>query len=320
MKNNKIFWIAALLGTIVASCQIEIVEPDSIAPQNEEIVEEQEIKYTLTLEASKGVDTKALALENDRTLNSYWIDGEKVAVYKGGNYLGLLTATADALDPQKATLSGSLNSVEGVNTNDQLTLLFPRKDWDYTGQDGSVPNEDGSFAQKYDYSMATVQVATVEGNSITTKSGAAFENQQSVYRFAFKKEENALAVKSLRITSSHNALVQSRSWGSSNWDNTFGPIEINVSGGSLYLVYASLFNSLVGSPTQSQIDNHDVIDTYSFSIIGEDNGFYEANKGIPAQVMDVQGKFITAKNISVSPKSFVPDNSGSIDGSTIKVL
>ena len=64
-----------------------------------------------------------------------------------------------------------------------------------------------------------------------------------------------------------------------------------MAGEALNLPYASLRNTRVGSGNG---------DNYSFSVIGSDNALYLGSKEIPSSVMDVQGKFISAKSISVT--------------------
>lgn len=289
--KNTILILAALLGAMLwTACQnieAEIIEelPD---------VEVVEGGYTLTVEASKGIGTKALSLD-DTKLNAYWVDNEQVSVFLGGTNLGMLTATADGTDNTKATLAGTLDSVAGVEENGVLTLLYPRAQWDYTGQNGAAPSPDGNLATKYDYATASVTVASVnDGNrTITTTSGANFANQQSMYRFGFKVggEGAQIAIKGFTVSSTNNALVRTRTWGGSDWTDVPGSLSVEVAGGTLTLPYASLRNTRVGSGNG---------DTYSFSVIGDDDALYLGSKDIPSSVMDTQGKFISAQSISVT--------------------
>ena len=295
MKNN--FVAIALVGIIaLAACQKEeklIETPEQVTGK----------EYTLTLEATKGVETKALSLD-ESTLNAHWENGETVAVYLGGSFLGTLEATANGTDNTKATLSGVLTTVENVEQGSVLTLLFPRADWDYTGQDGAAPSAAGTLATKYDYATASVTVASVDdvNKTISVTSGADFENQQSMYRFGFKVDGNPLAVKGFIVASANNTIVRSRSWSGIEWTENCGTIDVNTTSEQT-LTYVSLRNTLVGTPTQEQIDAKTTIDTYSFYVIGSDNALYTGQKKIPAQVMDVQGKFISAKSVAVTKSS-----------------
>lgn len=291
--KKTILILAALLGAILwTGCQ-KIEEP--IEEEPEVVVPEEPVgSYTLTVEATKGAGTKALSLDGS-TLNAYWSTGEKVAVYLSGTYKGLLTATVNPSDNTKAQLTGTLESIEGVVANAVLTLLFPRSEWDYTGQNGAEPSADGDLATKYDYAEATVTVATVDNTNltITTTGGADFANQQSMYRFGFKVggEGAQIAIKGFTVSSTNNALVRTRTWGGSDWIDVPGSLSVEVAGGTLTLPYASLRNTRVGSGNG---------DTYSFSVIGDDDALYLGSKDIPSSVMDTQGKFISAQSISVT--------------------
>ncbi len=290
MWNKR--YIAALFAALALLAGCQKAEEELIKEEPEVVPEQPSGSYTLTLEATKGVDTKALSLDGS-TLNAHWVTGETVAVYLGGAYKGLLTATAHGSDATRATLSGTLDNVDGVVADAELTLLFPRALWDYTGQDGSAPSEAGSLATKYDYATATVTVASVSGSEVTTTGGASFANEQSMYRFGFKAggAGDQIPVKGFTVSSIHNTLVRSRSWDGSAWAETFGPIAVEVAGEALTLPYASLRNTRVGSGNG---------DTYSFSVIGSDNALYLGGKDIPSSVMDVQGRFISAQSISVT--------------------
>ena len=290
MLTNK--YIAIALVGIMALAGCQKAEEELIKEEPEVVPEQPSGSYTLTLEATKGVDTKALSLDGS-TLNAHWVTGETVAVYLGGAYKGLLTATAHGSDATRATLSGTLDNVDGVVAEAELTLLFPRSDWDYTGQDGSAPSESGSLATKYDYATATVTVASVSGSEVTTTGGASFVNEQSMYRFGFKDggAGDQIPVKGFTVSSIHNTLVRSRSWDGSAWAETFGPIAVEVAGEALNLPYASLRNTRVGSGNG---------DSYSFSVIGSDNALYLGSKDIPSSVMTTQGRFISAQSVSVT--------------------
>lgn len=290
-------YTAAFIGALMlAGCQK--VEEEIISEEPQEMISEEVMEgYTITIEASKSTDTKALSLDGT-TLNAYWADGEQVAVYLGGAYKGQLSATPAGEKSTKATLSGTLESVSGVAENTVLTLLYPRKTWDYTGQDGAAPDATGTLATKYDYATASVTVATVEGKTITTTGDASFVNQQSMYRFGFKVggEGDQIAIKGFTVSSANNALVSTRTWSGSEWTDTPGPITVTAAS-TLTLPYASLRNTLV-SP--SNPDDNTTVDTYSFSVIGSDDALYLGEKAIPGKVMRAQGKFISAPSISVT--------------------
>ena len=276
-------WIFLALAAVTA-CQK--AEEDFVAEKPKAL----EGPYTLTLEATKGEDTKALTLINSgSTLIALWRDGETVAVYQGGTYLGQLVATADGTDDTKATLSGTLESVAGVANNAVLTLLFPRKDWDYTGQNGGAPNVVSKIDRLYDYATANVTVASVDtGNkTITTTSGAAFENQQSIYRFGFKVNDTPLLVKEFTVSSNHNKLVTSRSY-SGGWTSTYGNLTVS-----------------------NENDNTSEADKFSFFVIGYNNALYLGEKDIPGDKLG-NGKFISAQNIAVTKSNLAQSGTATV--------
>lgn len=290
-------WIILALAAVTA-CQK--AEEDFVAEKPKAL----EGPYTLTLEATKGEDTKALRLINSgSTLTALWVDGETVAVYQGGTYLGQLAATADDTDNTKATLSGTLESIAGVANNAVLTLLFPRKDWDYTGQVGDAPNVYQNIDRLYDYATANVTVASVDtGNkTITTTSSAAFENQQSIYRFGFKVNDTALKVKEFTVSSDHNKLVTSRSY-SGGWSSTYGNLTVRPSSAINKLLYLSLRNENANTSEP---------DKFSFYVIGNNNALYLGEKDIPGDKLG-NGKFISAQNIAVTKSNLAQSGTATV--------
>lgn len=257
--------------------------------------------WFLTVQATKNLDTKALTLvpgtsdnPNDQ-LNAYWADNAPVKVYKGNTCVGTLKATPDETNSALATLSGEV-TVSGLNVDDKLTLMVPSDTWAYTGQVGTI----AGISDKFDYATATVTINDISGNNITT-SGAVFANEQSIYRFGFKKGGNYIHPKDFVVSASGNQLVQSRSWSGSAWTSTYGSITVTpASAPADHFYYVSLRN-------ESTAEN-----TYRFIVIGSNDELYLASKTIPASVLDVPGKFISAKEIAVSQPSFAPA-SGTID-------
>ena len=289
-------WIFLALAA-VAACQK--AEDDFVAEKPKAL----EGPYTLTLEATKGDDTKALKLINSgSTLTALWRDGETVAVYQGGTYLGQLAATADGTDNTKATLSGTLESVAGVANNAVLTLLFPRKDWDYTGQNGGAPNVYHNIDSLYDYATANVTVASVDtGNKTITTTSAAFENQQSIYRFGFKVNDTPLLVKEFTVSSNHNKLVTSRSY-SGGWTSTYGNLTVTSAIATSDLLYLSVRN---------ENDNTSEADKFSFFVIGYNNALYLGEKDIPGDKLG-NGKFISAQNIAVTKSNLAQSGTATV--------
>ena len=288
---KKFAFVILALATMAACQKAEEfvnVEPEVIPPAG---------AYTLTVKASKTVDSKALSLDGS-ALNAHWEDGETVAVYQEGNYLGQLEATADGTDATKATLSGTL-TVTGVTQGAELMLLFPRADWDYTGQDGTI----ATIGSTYDYASTTVTVASVDdvNNTITTTDGADFVNQQSVYRFGFKVSGTPLSVKGFTLSSDHGKLVTSRSY-SGGWTSTYGGLTVTPASATSDLLYVSLRNEN-GNTTEA--------DQFSFYAIGEDDALYVGYKEIPGDKLG-NGKFISAKSIAVTKPSLAQSGTATV--------
>ena len=268
------------------------MEVDNTAPVTKP---EKGSTATLTLVATKGeADTKALDLVNDGArLNAYWKSTEAVKVYKGGTLLGSLTVTpADGEKPTSATLDGSITTT-GLAVGDVLTLMIPRDGWDYTGQTGTLTGET-SIEYSYSYATAAISVASIDGDTVVPEAPAVFSNRQSIYRLGFKDNEY-LDPRELTIFAASGKLVQSVSYEGSAWTPAFGWITVVPAAASAdHFYYVSLRNDSTAA------------DTYSFSIIGSDYALSTAAKVIPAEVLDVPGKFISATEISAEKASFAP--------------
>ncbi len=294
---DKLEMTISLLGAgllVLAGCQKEPFEEPEEKPAEQE-------EWILTLEASKGADTKALNLETDGRITASWTTGDKVAVFLNGGAaesLGNLTATVNPSLNTNATLAGSLTSVTGVTNGSTLTLLYPRATWDYTGQDGSAPSASGTLATKYDYALANVTVSAVDGGEKTiTTDDAIFANQQSIYRFKFSSSGTPLSVKQFTVSSSANKLVQSRSYDGSAWTSNFGSVSVVSDAATSDWLYMSLRNELDGIV----ID----YDTYTFVVKGGDAATYTGTKDIPFTAVSAAGHAITVADVAVSKVSLL---------------
>ena len=294
---DKLEMTISLLGAgllVLAGCQKEPFEEPEEKPAEQE-------EWILTLEASKGTDTKALNLETNGSITASWTTGDQVAVFlKGGatESLGNLTATVNPSLNTNATLAGSLTSVTGVTNGSTLTLLYPRATWDYTGQDGSAPSASGTLATKYDYALADVTVSAVDGGAKTiTTDKANFANQQSIYRFKFSSSGTPLSVKQFTVSSSANKLVQSRSYDGSAWTSNFGSVSVVSDAATSDWLYMSLRNELDGI-----VIDHD---TYTFVVKGGDAATYTGTKDIPFTAVSAAGHAITVADVAVSKVSLL---------------
>ena len=292
MKARLLFIPAILM---VASCQIEQVDPNYEEERPEVVTTPADSVWTLTIQATKGEpDTKALDLVNDGTrLNAYWKDTETVTVYKGGTLLGTLNVVPDSGEkPTTATLTGPITT-GGLSVSDELYLLFPNGTWNYIGQNGALTGS-GSIEDTYAYASATVTVSAINGVAVTTTK-ANFANQESIYRFGFKVSGDYIDPKAFTVSAAGGQLVQSMSWNGSAWTADYGNISVipsSAPGDHFY--YVSLRNDQTTD------------DTYNFTITGSDDALYMASKAIPTSVLDAPGKFISAKNINATKPDFSP--------------
>ena len=204
MKKLMNYTAAFAAAILAAACQKEMeLAPEVTAPEEPSVKE-----YTLSVNASKGEDTKALSLD-EKTLNVKWAATDQVSVFAenwGDTPLGTLTAAAS--ETASTTLTGS---VTGADINDKLNLLFPRAEWNYTGQKGILLGDENSIEKKYDYATAQVTVSDVEGTTITTDP-ATLESQQAIVKFYLNNKATSapLNVTTLKLSANGGKLVQSR--------------------------------------------------------------------------------------------------------------
>ena len=201
---NDIKTFAALLmaGAAFTACSSD----DNITGEQPAALSQQ--TYTMTVNATKGDDaaTRALSLgRNDadtkNVLNATWAKGEKVAVYN----VTKSAALDGYLEVQSAgtstTLKGSLTGT--VEADDELRLSFLNPV--YSAQNGTLEY----IASNCDYAEATVTVASVDGDNITTAADAAFANQQAIVKFTLKDADgNDLHASSLTIAAASNQLLK----------------------------------------------------------------------------------------------------------------
>ena len=290
MKTNKLFLIAALLGTVLAGCQkvSEIQNPEE-KPENNQT-------WTLKVLATKDVDTRALNYDENTTMKPYWRKGEEVSVLFDGEKIGTLTVTSES-QTTPATLKGTVTA-DGLSEGAELTLLFPgRPDdaWTYLGQTGGLP-------EPYDYATAALQVASLDAATQTinvSSESVQFTNEQSIYRFTFKVVGGAgdgIPVKSFIVASNGGQLVRSRAYENGAWASVAGNLFVNT--------------TLATAPYLMSIRNENTAaDKYTFSVVGDNNALYLGEKALNNGV--VNGKFYNA-TISVTQKAFTP-GTGSIE-------
>ena len=288
--KTKLIIIPALL--LLAACQ-RLEQETPVAKNN---------IRTLTVQAVKGTDeTKSLILVNGVELDAYWKEDEEVKVYKEGTLLGSLKANLSqsaGVNPTSATLSGDID-VTNLNENDELTLMLPRENWDYTGQKGILTGT-GSIEDTYDYAVATIKIDTIDGDTVTTTTTASFANQQSIYRLVFLLSDNSTVnVKDFTLSATNGKLVQSFSYTNSAWTPTYGGLSVTLDNASTEPIFVSIRNESTAE------------DIYHFVITGSTGALYMADKVIPSGALDTYGKFISATTIATEQPDFSPVPGGS---------
>ena len=201
--------LAALLmaGAAMTACS----DKDNIANEVQQPVNPTS-HYTMTVNATMGGDgakgsNRALALDS-KTLKVKWAGTDQVAVFPAASNSTLFgTLTATASETGTTTLKGDLTGSVEVGNN--LNLLFPRGEWDYTGQKGILLSDENSIEKKYDYAKADVTVAAIDGDKITTTANANFASQQAIVKFILKDKANNADIDAskLTISAASNKLV-----------------------------------------------------------------------------------------------------------------
>ncbi|MBQ8485328.1 MAG: hypothetical protein IJ534_04200 [Bacteroidaceae bacterium] len=173
-KYKNIQMLAALLmaGTAFTACT-----NDDFA----EATPQQGKTYTLSVNATKGADTRTLTEETDGSLTATWNLDDEVAVYLDGEKVGTLKPDNTEAN---ALLTGD---VTGVTVGDELDLVFSSDN--YNSQEGTLEYIDTNC----NYAKATVTVNAIVGDAVKT-SNAVFENQQSITKFTFNKEVSEVVI------------------------------------------------------------------------------------------------------------------------------
>ena len=194
---------ALLVGAMFVSCN----EKEAVQTQ---LTGKAPETYTLTVEATKGDDTRALSLDGN-TLNASWTAGDKVKVYVVAIVIGTTPqplGTPAEIGSMTAQSSGESTTFTGeFQTSFQpgwrLLLEFNGS----IGDDGSgIPGQDGTLetlANYYDIASATVDVTDVSGTTVFT-SPAVFENHNAIVRFILKDKSGNTPVNVTQITVSYD--------------------------------------------------------------------------------------------------------------------
>lgn len=204
MKAIKSLFAAFFAGTVLFSCTNE---------KETTVVPVLSGEYKLSINADKGVYTKALALSPDgKSLTATWEQGDLVAVCRidpsSDNLSKILGVLAPASFGSSSTvLQGSI-LLDGVSQGDKLYLQYPYKytvdgntgdywlDCSYLGQDGNLATVSSSYA----YASCGVDITSLEGDALSTTK-AEFYNRQAIVRFSLTNGGSPLEASKMRICS-----------------------------------------------------------------------------------------------------------------------
>lgn len=178
-KFKKFYTLAALL---VAGAAFEACTEDN------EIIASSDMQkvYTMTVDAVSGANTRSLT-ESDGALTAAWNADDEVVVYKvDGDSVG-------TLKPVEAGATKLKGTVSDVEVGDKLTLTF-LPDASYAEQEGTLEYIDTNC----NAAVANVEVTKIEGTDVYT-SDAAFENQQSIFKFTLK-DASGKAISATKLT------------------------------------------------------------------------------------------------------------------------
>ena len=175
---KKVYAFLMMAAALVACTREE--QPRTETPDQPE----SPATYTLTIQASKGQDTRALVLDGN-TLNATWGGSEQVLVYLNGNPDQLIaTLTPDLTgqtDPASCLLMGDFSQLP--EAGNVLTLKLNSNN--YSDQRGTL----AYIADNCDYAVATLHVTGVDnGQILSSEEGAEFESQQAIVKFSLKND------------------------------------------------------------------------------------------------------------------------------------
>lgn len=264
MKKTLLI-LAAIAGTAFVSCQKE-TNPEPTEP------ELTGKTYTLTVNATKAVGTKALAFDGANLVTS-WAATDKVKVCKHGSATAIGTLSPKTTGSASTSISGSITLTD-VNVGDKLDLIFPDTNWTYEGQDGTLETISSSF----DFARAEVTVSNISGSDLTA-SAATFTNEQSLVKFTLSKstEISLLDVQSLTISAASGKLVKSYAVSGDAYTPVYGDIVITPAAATSEFYVALRNNSgAADTYTLTAIDNNNETYTFVKSGVTFANGHYKS--------------------------------------------
>ena len=202
VTNAKSLYAFLLTGVLLTACSND----DSVTEQQNAL--EAGKTYYMSVEATKGSDedasraTRALTISGGKLYASWSKDYDCVYLRDHDTNLRFKSLLKPSNDGHIAWLNGTVTPTATIHQFPiDVKLIFPRKDWSYAGQLGTIEN----IAARFDYSIADARIDEIEANSVTSSLSATFGPQQAIVKFTLLNKDNnnaELNASSLRISAS----------------------------------------------------------------------------------------------------------------------
>ena len=198
-KMKHFVFPIAILAILFTACSVKI---DSPAEASDSPFYEVTIPASLD---SGAPETRAVTFDGTTSSGSFKTT-EKVYVYNISKKKLLSSALSPSKNGKTCNLTGTFGKDE-VSDGDALLLV-------YNANSLNIPyycrfnyaNQNGTQEGVVDGATASVS-ASVSGGKVTTSIVAAFENEQSMFRFQFTDGTNNISVSKLTIKSNNLALA-----------------------------------------------------------------------------------------------------------------
>ena len=264
----------ALFGMTACSGSDDNIIGDEPITEQPGAVKTYQVSIPATMPGAE--QTRAVSFDGT-TSTSTFKAGEKVYVYnvtKNEVMVGYLQPSNITTDGKGCDLTGTLTGTNAISANDELKLMYnlttvyPEPTsckFDYNGQNGTQSGV-------VDGALATVNVSSYTGGTLTTTAPASFQPVQSMFRFKFVDENNnPITVKTLRIQSTY-------------WDiaATYWPFDNNSSFGVNDIMVTPL------SPTSDYlyvaicINEDETPSALEFTVKDNDGNEYKGTKDAPS--------------------------------------
>lgn len=194
VRSFAAFFVAGLAFAACSSDNSLVEEPQPVQQPSQ-----SGSVYTVTVNATKGGETRALSVDGS-DISATWSVGDEVTVYNVTEEIELSGTLVAQSDGTSTTLTGDLSGY--IDDGNVLKLMFLSPD--YATQDGTLEY----IATHCDYAEATVKVSDISGSSIVT-TDAAFENKQAIVKFTLKDKANdaALSASAFSVNAGSNTCI-----------------------------------------------------------------------------------------------------------------